>query len=121
MIDDRRLDIQGGQLDLEVFRLARSASEEQADADLPGLAVLARPVSDGNDTVGRVLAEGELRHDVLQAPGPDLDAVLVADLQECAQAGLQLPCRPRQRPLGRQVGQRRLHLLVPRLGQGGEG
>ena len=64
------------------LRLAGAAAEEQADADLPRLAVLADPVGDGDDAVGRMLAEGQLADDVLQPPRPDLDAVLVADLQE---------------------------------------
>ena len=49
------------QLDLQVLRLAGRLREEQADADLPRLAVLARPVGDADDAVGRVLAERVLR------------------------------------------------------------
>ena len=43
-----------------------------------------------DDAVGRMLAEGPFRHDVLQTPRADLDAMLVAGLQERRQAGLQL-------------------------------
>ena len=67
--------------------------------------------------VGRVVAERPLADDVLQPPRPDLDAVLVADLQERAQARLQLARRPGQRPFRLQLAAGRPHLLVPQVGQ----
>ena len=46
MIDHARLDFQRGQLGAQVARLGGAAAQEQADADLPRLAVLAHPVGD---------------------------------------------------------------------------
>ena len=54
--------------------------QEQTDADLPRLAVLARPMGDRQHAVGRVFAERPFADDVLQPPRADFDAVLVADL-----------------------------------------
>ena len=80
-----------GKLDLQIARLARPTAQEQADAHLPRLPVLAYPVGDRHRAVGRMLAEGEFRHRVLQSPRPDLDAMLVANLQETPQAPLAVP------------------------------
>src|SRR5262249_40021565 len=79
MVDNLRRQVERGQRGLEIARLARALGEEEADADLPRLAVLARPVRDGDDAVGGMIAEGEFRDDVLQPPRADFDAVLVAD------------------------------------------
>src|SRR5205085_2542078 len=77
--------------------------EEQADADLPRRAVLAGPVGDGQDAVRRVLAEAPFADDVLQAPRADLHAVLVADLQERTEPGLQFAGRAGEGALGLQA------------------
>ena len=51
-----------------------------------------------SDAIGRMLAEGQFADDMLQPPRADLDAVLVANLQKSAQAGLQLAGGAGQRP-----------------------
>src|SRR5262245_35321210 len=59
VIDHRRVGLKRGQLHLQVLRLSGPAPEEEADADLPRLTILARPVSDSDDAVGGMVAEGE--------------------------------------------------------------
>src|SRR5580692_11475828 len=97
MIDYRRLAVPARELDFEVLWLASAATEEQTDADLPGLAALASPVRDRNRAVGRMLAEGQFRHNVLQPPWSDLHAMLVANLEEIAERSLKLARRAGER------------------------
>ena len=52
----------------------------------------------GHNAVGRMIAERPFADDVVQPPRSHLDAVFVADLQERAQARLQLARRAGQRP-----------------------
>ena len=80
MIDNRRLGLEGGELDGQVFRLCGTAAHEQADAHFPGLAVLAGPMADADRAVGGMIAEGPFAHDVLQTPRTYLDAVFEANL-----------------------------------------
>src|SRR5439155_21184907 len=84
VVDDLRGHVEGGELDFQVARLARAAAEVEADADFPGLAVLADPVGDADDAVGGVVAEGPFGDDVGQTPRADLDAVLETGVQEGA-------------------------------------
>ena len=82
------------------LRLAGAAGQEQADADLPRLAVLAGPVGDGRGAVGRVLAEGPFGDDVLQSPRPDLDAVLVAGCRNAPRPACSSRVAPVSAPSG---------------------
>src|SRR5439155_22223521 len=82
------------ELDFEILRLAGAFGEEEADADFPRLAVFAGPVGEADGAVGGMVAEDPLGHDVGQPPGTDLDAVLVAEGEEAAEAGLEFARGP---------------------------
>ena len=120
MVDHRRLDIEGRQLDAEVFRLGVAAAQEQADADLPRLAVLARPVRDRDGAIRRMIAERPFPDDMLQTPRSNLDAVLVADLQERPETRLQFARCARERPFRLQLAPRRTHFLLPQIAERGD-
>ncbi len=46
MIDNLRRDIERAELDFQIARLAGTASQEQSDADFPGLTILTHPMGD---------------------------------------------------------------------------
>src|SRR5579883_1821177 len=114
MIDYTRLDFQSGQLRAEVAWLGRTTAEKQTDAYLPRLAILANPMSDGHNTIGRMFSERPFADNMMQAPRPYFDAVIVAQLQECSQAGLQFARRSGQRPFRLQLPPCRAKFLIPR-------
>ena len=66
------------------FGFPGTPAQEKPDSHLPRLAVPACPVGDRQHAVRRVIAKGDLVGHVLQPPGTDLDAVLVAHLKEFA-------------------------------------
>src|SRR5207249_6638750 len=98
-VDHRRFAVECGQLDVQIAWLAGAAAEEQADADLPRLAILTCPMGDGHRAISRVVAKRPFCHDVLEPPWPDLDAMLMAQFEERAEAALQFACRPGQRAI----------------------
>src|SRR5207253_3212830 len=113
VIDHRRRRFERGELRLQVLRLAGAATEEQADADLPRLAVLTDPVGDADDAIGGMLTERPFRHYMLQPPGADLHAMLVANLQKRPETRLELACGAGNRAFRRQLPRCLGHRLIP--------